>query len=136
MEEQTERNKRIHELRKQEKPFTEIGKKYGISASRVQQIYNDLENPSRFCNVHKKVYKIQCQFCRIAERYPGLLTNLGSILREVETLKNTKSRDALTVRKRKMVVRKLKDDYKLSYVQIGFMMNLDRTTIMYHYANQ
>jgi len=131
-----QRNTELYKLYKKKTPVVKLSKKYNLTTSRIRQIIFEVEEPSIFCIKHKKSYRGQCEKCRIGKKYPKLLINLGSILLEVKKVKKLNNRKAGTVQRKKIIIKTLKDNYSLNFVQIGFIMEQDRTTIMHHYYNQ
>ena len=126
-----ERNKKIKKERKKGTTYEKISKIHGITKERVRQICSG-EKPPLYCKKHNKKYRGICPFCRIDEQYKKILNENGNLKDEIKKLKG-KDRNEDLVRKRKILITKLHDEFYFSFRRIGQLLGRDHSTIMYNY---
>lgn len=125
------RREKILKLKKK-LTYDEIGKRFHITASRVEQIINPLETV--YCRKHKERFlptgEIKtCLRCYIDKKYTNSFLN-KNYLKEVIRLKK-RNRNLKEVFERKRLVRYLKEVKKLSDFSIGKLLDRHHTTVSY-----
>lgn len=132
----SDRNKQIVRLRKDGFTLKEIGRMYSISPERVRQVLN-FKPCQYYCKKHKKRYRRSCNFCTLQEsfykKYDNLLvlalTDNQALLDEINEMKKA-DRSPEQVLKRRLLVKKLRDEFKMSFLQMGKLFDRHHTTIM------
>jgi DNA-binding CsgD family transcriptional regulator len=123
------RKEQITELRKQGKTLEVIAREFRISRERVRQILN-----SKFCPKHGVNYFDICVYCKEEREYQIVLKNMSKKAVESELVKlSKKGRQAIPSLRRKMLVKKLRDEQGLSFSEIARRMGRDRTTVSHYY---
>jgi hypothetical protein len=123
------RKEKIIKLQKQGKTLKDIGAQFHISGERVRQILD-----SKFCDVHKINYFGTCKYCKVEKEYAKSLSKLtkDSLSKELVKL-SKKGRQSVPSLMRKMLIKKMVDDYSLSFSDIGRKIKRDRTTVSSYY---
>ena len=125
--------KEIIKLRKIGKSYVEIGKIMGLSKTRIWQIYTKpFSSPALCCKKHRRHYRKECSLCSIDDYYKQTLEHNGDIREEIEKLKNA-NREMENVRKKKILVTKLRDEFHFSFPRIAQLLNNHYSSIMYLY---
>ena len=128
------RKQKIMELRKRGMKLAKIGlmQKPPISSERVRQI---LESDKRvLCKKHNIMTLGVCKYCAVENDWKKGLDGYPKIEleREIKTL-SKRGRGAVVSLKRKILIKKIKDEWGLSFSELGRRFNRDRTTISNYY---
>lgn len=127
------RNEKIIKLRKQGKIYRKIGNKFGITTERARQICNPVKKtPVFYCKKHNKKYRIECPFCKLDKYYNDILNENGNLAKEIKMLKVPDRRDD-KVWKRRILIRKLHDEFRFPLRRIARLLKQDNSTILYSY---
>ena len=126
------RNKKIKELRKQGLTLSKIAERYKISNERVRQIIlPKLSIDANYCKTHKKTYLTSCQYCEIENEYKKRIDKLADKFLKTECLRlSRQNRTIDLVLQRKILVKHLRDKYKLSFPKIAELLHRDHTSII------
>src|SRR5579872_363949 len=121
--------RKIKELRTKGETLSEIGRKFHVTAERIRQILAQKE--VHRCLTHKLYYKEQCYLCVEQEVYSKILLKLkkDNLRSEIRKL-SVQDRSKEVVIRRKLLVKKLHDNYKMSFRKIGKELKRDHSTIM------
>ena len=125
-----ERNKKIKELRENGLTYKEIGNIIGLSGSRIGQIV--VPAIGKVCPEHQgRFYTVCCQYCSIKEKYTKIIEDIknGDLRDQIRRL-SIQDRKKGVVIQRALLIKKLKDEKKLSFVMIGKILNRDHTSII------
>ena len=115
------RNYRIKELRLLKKwPLQKIADEYGLTLERVRQIVIDDTEEIR--------QDIEKRYTNKFEKY----ISYNELIKMIEELAKP-DRTKGTVIKRRILIKFLVDDLKLSFWQVGLLLDRDHTTIMHAY---
>ncbi|NCN86940.1 hypothetical protein GW932_03825 [archaeon] len=128
------RNQEIQDLHKRGKTFQELAGVFGLTRSRIWQICSSHDKPIFHCKKHNRNYTKECPFCKIDSYYTEVLRKNGDIKVEIEKLR-LKNRNAENVRKRKILVTKLRDEFNFSFRKIGQLLDRHYSSIIYLYDN-
>jgi hypothetical protein len=119
------RKEKINKLRKQGKTLSVIAKEFHISGERVRQILN-----SEYCSIHAISYVESCQYCEEEEKYGLFLKSANKEILEKEMVKlSKKDRTAIPSLHRKLLVKKIKKEWNISFSDLARKLHRDRTTI-------
>lgn len=127
----------MQRLREKGMKLREIGKRFGITQERVRQILCSGIKTS-ICKKHPKIHFIEkCRLCKVEEdrkKFKVLLkeSSKQSILDEIRRLQG-RGRTKNSVLRRCLLVRLLRDKYKLSFLFIGRLLNRHYSTIIHYY---
>ena len=129
------RNEEIKKLRKQGQTYNKIGNKFKITSERVRQICHPevvKKVPVFFCEKHNKKYTKECPLCKIDKCYDEILSNNGNLKKEINIIRNLGRKD-YEVQKKRILIRKLYDEFNFPFVRIAKLIGQDRTTVSYNY---
>lgn len=126
----TTKHKQIFKLRTQGLTLAKIGKKFGITQERVRQI---LKNEKNFCAKHQKFFMDECPYCKVEKEFKEYISKLDlkalkNIIRTFPTRRNLK-----IIIEKEILIKRLRDKFKLTYREIGELFKNDHTTIMRMY---
>jgi len=121
------RDKQIIKLYSQGVLYAELGRKYKLSLERIRQIINPILK--FYCRIHNRRYSKKCELCQVEKEYPKKLRE--NLEREIARLPG--SRDVITVLKRQMIIKLLRDKFKMSFKKIGIKLDRDYASIIYLY---
>lgn len=123
-----ERNKQMILLYSDGMNYADLGRRFTLTLERVRQILNP--QLKFYCKKHKrKHYKSICELCSLEKEY--LIKIKQNVDKVIQNLSNR--RDNLTVTKRKILVKYLRDIKKMSFQQIAKLLDRDYTSILYLY---
>ena len=112
--------------------YRKLGKKYGLSKTRIWQVLTDYYKKNRYyCKIHHRKYWKECILCEVDRRYEGLLSE-EDIIKEAKRLRKM-GRDKKTVWKRKILITRLRDDSNWTFLAIGKLFKMDNSSIIYLY---
>lgn len=123
----------ISQYRGENKTYKEIGIVLGISAERVRQILHDLPK-QKYCKNHERHYFNFCGICKNEADFKHILENIknGKIDDHIQRLCGRGRTKALNIQ-RTLLVKKLRDEYKHSFLKIAELLKRDPSTIMHLY---
>lgn len=109
--------------------FQEIGNRFGITAERVRQILIE----KSFCKKHQKEYIKICIKCLRENQEQKYQKNIKKIIKdnlmvEIKRLKQN-NRDKELIIQKTILIKKLRNEYKLSFSKIALLLERDRTSI-------
>lgn len=127
---------KLHKGTKDKKGLTYdvLADEYKISKARIGQICSPKEKVYYYCERHDKRFTKKCPFCEIDDNYAKTLDDPDILKSEIEFLRKP-DRTEQVVRKRKILVTKLFDDFKLSPRSISELLEMDRTSILHLYES-
>lgn len=125
------RNKKIKELRKKGFTLGRIAKRYKITNERVRQILlPKVILETSYCKSHKKTFLTVCQYCEMEREYKKRINKLAKQSLETECIRLSRpDRRVDIVIQRKILVKYLRDRYKMSFPQIARLLKRDHTSI-------
>ncbi len=128
------RNNYIKVLKKQNFSLSEIGRVVGLTAERVRQI---LTNKYKWCSIHQRNYLGSCIYCQTEKRYKYLLKRFSKdgILDDIKKL-SIQNRHKDLVIQRRLLVKLLKDKYRLPLYRIAKLLNRHHTSIINLYYDK
>ena len=119
------RNRKIRELHfDQGLNFSKIAKKYNLSAERISQICEEVEDKKTILKEVKRIYNFK------TNHHPTLKALLEDI---VDVSKHNRKKNKMILRKQ--VIRFLHDELEMPFYQIGSLINRDHSTIIHDYYN-
>jgi hypothetical protein len=134
------RNKEIRKLRKANKKewtLQKLGDKYDITNERVRQILGD--QAYEYCKKHKRKFLKSCIFCESQKRFEEKLDQISTIdnnlLKEVYRLSKTNRQKEAVIQKI-LIVKRLRDQFGLSFPMIAIMLDKHHASIMNLYNKQ
>lgn len=126
----------IKKLRNEGATLEEIGLKLKpvITAERVRQLLDPVEQ--KFCEDHKTLYVKHCRFCTVKSRYNKILDETNSKFLDIELKRfQPYNRNKEVIIQKTMLIRKMRDEYKMSFQSIADKLNRDRGSIIHSYYN-
>ena len=126
----------VRELRKKDFTLKQIGDKFGVTGERIRQIL-DKKKP-QYCRKHNIQFTSKCKYCYQETHYQKLLkSNLRkhNLDEEINRLAK-RDRRGETIVQRKLLIKKLHDELKLSFSAIGRLLKRHHSTIIWLYNNQ
>lgn len=127
-----QRKKEMQKLKKKGLTLKEIGQKFNLTSERIRQI---LVYETKYCSKHQRYYKKDCCYCKVEKKEKFLLKQFSKdgildVIREARK----RGRKGDQVIKRRLLVKLLKDKYKLPIFRIGKLLGRDHTTIIALYG--
>jgi len=109
----------------------ETGDEFGITAERVRQI--EMLKDRKRCLRHNRFYYDTCSYCLIDD-YKKLIGSAGKdfVMSEVKKEAKNRKRDGLSVQRRKHLIKVLHNNYHMSDMEIAYLFDRDRTTVLHH----
>lgn len=122
------RNEQIKELRKkQHLTYREIGEQFHISRQRVSQIIYPLEG------IKKRLSLKKAQIASLKKYAVALKTvTQDGLLGEINRLSIPNRRKEVIAQK-KLLVEQLRNKYQFTFKEIGFLLQMDHTSIIHLY---
>lgn len=133
----SKRNKKIIKEYKDGKGkvrYSDLAEEYGVTKSRIGQIILEKNHKVFICKRHSRKYRTECPDCKISGYYLNVLDNNGDIRKEIEMLKNA-DRSLRNVRKKKILITKLRDEFEFSFLRIGVLLKMHYSSVSYLYHN-
>jgi predicted transcriptional regulator len=120
----------IRKLRDDGKTLKEIAGIFGISATRIGQLLKRHER----CATHGVSYTKCCYRCALQEKIDRALARVkrDGLMPEIRELKARDRRNQVVAR-RALMVKRLRDRYRLSFPQIGKLLGRDHSSVIHLY---
>lgn len=111
---------------KEHKTLEYIGKKYNLTPERVRQIVGD--------HYEQAVRDKKRHYQRVKKDYSQIKNVIDdkTLLSEIERLSKPSRRQELVLQ-RQILIKVLRDKYKFSFPQIGFLLQRDHSSVIYLY---
>jgi hypothetical protein len=121
----------VRQLRDDGKTLQEIADMFGVSAAWIGQVLK----PRERCAIHGIGYTTRCYRCAWQDELDNAVRRAkrDGMMAEIRKL-SMRDRTHGTVVRRAMLVKKLHDDYSLSFVNIGKLLKRHHTSVLklYH----
>lgn len=123
------RNNTIYKLRNKKQTLKAIGASFDITQERVRQIL--IEKDQEKCIKHDASYIGFCEYCKEEKLFTEKLntSSFDSILEESSHYIK-EDRTKMTVLKRTLIAKILRDKFNLTYPKIGIILKRDHSTVI------
>ena len=123
------RNATIYKLRNKKKTLKEIGDSFNLTQERVRQIL--IEKDLERCSRHDSTHLGFCEYCKEEKNFSELIEKLQlSDLMEVVSFYLRGDRNKMTVLKRTLIAKLLRNKFKMTYPKIGIILKRDHSTVI------
>lgn len=122
--------KKIQKMRKEGKTLQEIGKEFNRTGETIRMILKK-QHLYSYCKKHSRLFIDECRYCVVENEYNLKIKKLNktNLLEEIKKLSNPNREDYLIIQ-RAIIIKKLYDEYKLTFQQIGKLMCRHHSSII------
>ena len=132
-----DKKEEIKKLRKMGFTLQEIGNQLNpkLCKERVRQILLPVNHKMKFCKKHRRKYSQECILCEITKAYSITLNRMGlkQLIEEANRISKYPYREKDVVICKSLLIKKMKDSYKVGFEKLGQLLNLDYSSIRYLY---